>query len=82
MANGTAWDTETVTVQYLSLQDVADHVGVSRNTIATYARMPSFPEPDVVVGSDLNARRGWSVETIDEWNANRRGRGWRKGSGQ
>jgi len=78
MANGTAWDTETVTVQYLSLQEVADRIGVTRNTVAKY----KLPEPDVVVGSDLNARRGWSVETIDRWNANRPGQGWRKGSGQ
>jgi len=62
-----------VTVEYLSLQGVADHLGVSRNTIAKY----KLPEPDVRVGTGLNAPRGWSVATIDEWNAQRPGRGAR-----
>jgi len=64
-----------VTVQYLSLQDVADRLGVSRNSVAKY----NLPEPDVVVGSGINAPRGWSAETIDAWNASRPGRGWRAG---
>lgn len=58
---------EGVPRQYLSLQDVADHLGVSRNTVAKLR----LPEPDVIVGSDFNARRGWSVATIDAWNATR-----------
>lgn len=62
-----------VTVQYLSLQDVADRLGVSRNSVAKY----KLPEPDVIVGSGINAPRGWSAETIDKWNANRPGRGAR-----
>ena len=64
-----------MTVQYLSLQDVADHLGVSRNTVAKLR----LPEPDVRVGSGHNAPRGWSVDRIDEWNANRPGSGnWGK----
>lgn len=66
-------ENEGVTVNYLSLQDVADRIGVARNTVAKY----KLPEPDVIVGSDLNARRGWSVATIDAWNARRPGRGAR-----
>jgi hypothetical protein len=65
-----------MTVDYLSLQDVADHLGVSRNTVAKY----KLPEPDVRVGSGLNAPRGWSTKTIDDWNAQRPGPGyWRRG---
>lgn len=72
------WETRGVTRQYLSLQDVADHLGVSRNTVAQY----KLPEPDVRVGTGLNAPRGWSVETIDAWNAQRPGRGrWGKRNG-
>lgn len=64
-----------MTVQYLSLQDVADHLGVSRNTVAKLR----LPEPDVRVGSGHNAPRGWSEATIDEWHANRPGSGrWGK----
>jgi hypothetical protein len=60
-----------MTVEYLSLQDVADHLGVSRNAVAKY----KLPEPDVRVGSGLNAPRGWSTKTIDDWNAQRPGPG-------
>lgn len=69
-----------VTVQYLSLQDVADRLGISRSGAAKL----QLPEPDVRVGSGNNAPRGWSAATIDEWNAQRPGRGnWgsRKGAG-
>jgi len=60
-----------VTVQYLSLQDVADRLKKSRSTVAKL----QLPEPDVRVGSGHNAPRGWLPETIDAWNAQRPGRG-------
>ena len=66
-----ACEDRNVTVQYLSLQDVADHLGVSRNTVAKLR----LPEPDVRVGSGHNAPRGWALETIDAWNAQRPGPG-------
>lgn len=66
-----ARDTEDMTVQYMSLLDVAKHLDVSRDTVAKYA----LPEPDVRVGSGINAARGWSKATIDAWNASRPGRG-------
>lgn len=72
VSHGTS-DNCRVTVRYLSLQDVAARIGVSRNTVQGY----KLPEPDVIVGSDFNARRGWLPETIDEWNRNRPGRGAR-----
>ncbi len=60
-----------VTVEYLSLQGVADRLGVSRNTVAKLR----LPEPDVRVGTGRNAPRGWSEQTIDRWNAKRPGPG-------
>ncbi len=70
-----ARDTEGMTVEYLSLLDVARRLGVSRDTVAKY----NLPEPDVRVGSGINAARGWTAATIDEWNAARPGRGrWGK----
>jgi hypothetical protein len=55
----------------MSLQDVARHLGVTRNSVAKYR----LPEPDVRVGSGPNAARGWSLATIDTWNAARPGPG-------
>lgn len=63
-----------MTTRYLSLQGVADHLGVSRNSVAKY----NLPAPDVIVGEGLNAPRGWSEATIDAWNESRPGKGWRK----
>lgn len=60
-----------MTKEYLSLQDVANHLGVSRNTVAKLR----LPAPDVRVGSGPNAPRGWAVATIDAWNARRPGPG-------
>ena len=56
-----------MTVQYLSLQDVASRIGKTRDATSKL----QLPEPDVVVGSDLNARRGWLPETIDAWASGR-----------
>lgn len=53
---------------FMSLTEVAEHLGVRRDTLNRY----NLPEPDALVGD----RRGWTVETIDEWNRNRPGRGW------
>lgn len=71
---GVSCDTDCMTRRYMSLQGVADHLGVSRNSVAKY----NLPEPDVIVGEGLNAPRGWSEETIDSWNESRPGKGWRR----
>lgn len=57
---------------YLSLQDVADRLGLSRNTIGNYATQGRLPEPDVIVGQRQRVR-GWLPETIDQWNTQRPG---------
>jgi predicted DNA-binding transcriptional regulator AlpA len=54
--------------KFLSVTEVADKVGLSRNTVKSYSRIPGrLPEPDALVGNV----RGWLPETIDEWNARR-----------
>lgn len=55
--------------RYLSLTEVARRLGVTKGALARY----KLPAPDVVVGSI----RGWSEQTIDEWNARRPGHGGR-----
>ncbi|MFT3663188.1 MAG: XRE family transcriptional regulator [Gordonia sp. (in: high G+C Gram-positive bacteria)] len=54
---------------YLSAAEVAERIGVVRSAISRY----KMPEPDALIGQT----RGWLPETIDEWNANRPGRGAR-----
>ena len=55
--------------RYLSLTEVAQRLGVTKGALARY----KLPEPDVLVGSI----RGWSEQTIDDWNAARTGHGGR-----
>ena len=56
--------------RYLSLTEVAQRLGVTKGALARY----KLPEPDVLVGSI----RGWSEQTIDDWNAARPGHGGRQ----
>jgi len=67
----------------LSLAEVEERVGVKSGGLAAYLRRPgAFPDPDVVVGvSSSRPVRGWMPETIDAWNASRRGREWRAKGG-
>lgn len=62
----------------LSLAEVEERVGVKSGGLAAYLRRPgAFPDPDVVIGSGARPARGWMPETIDAWNASRRGQEWR-----
>lgn len=56
-----------MTCRYLSLTEVAERLNITKGALARY----KLPEPDVNVGST----RGWSEQTIDEWNAARPGQG-------
>lgn len=56
-------------IHYLSMAEVADRIGVKPGTLSRYR----LPEPDAVIAG----RRGWLPDTIDQWNANRPGRGAR-----
>lgn len=65
---------------YLGVAQVAERIGVKAGALSRY----KLPDPDVIIGA-LNddgtiARgsfRGWLPATIDDWNANRPGRGAR-----
>ena len=59
--------TPTVTRRYLSLTEVAERLNITKGALARY----KLPEPDVYVGRT----RGWTEQTIDEWNAARPGQG-------
>ena len=56
-----------MTEHYLSVTEVAQRLNITTAAVSTY----KLPEPDVMIGHT----RGWLPETIDEWNANRPGRG-------
>ena len=54
--------------RFLSVTEFAHRIGVKPATMSRY----KLPEPDAWIGKV----RGWRVETIDTWNANRPGPGW------
>lgn len=66
--------------RYLNQAQFAERIGVAPNTLGRY----KLPDADVVVGPinddgtiPRGTVRGWLPETIDEWNAERPGRGAR-----
>ncbi|MDI9900522.1 helix-turn-helix transcriptional regulator [Rhodococcus sp. IEGM 1409] len=67
-------------VLYLSRAQLAERIGLSSDSLSRY----KLPTPDVVIGPvnddgtiPRGSTRGWTPETVDEWNANRPGRGAR-----
>lgn len=67
-------------LRFLSANQVAERIGVKPPSLARY----KLPDPDVIVGPvnddgslPRGTTRGWLPATIDEWNANRPGRGAR-----
>lgn len=64
-----------MTTHYLTANGIADRVGLSHTTIRSYQRDGLLPEPDAVLGTGNAVKHGWLPETIDAWNAKRRGRG-------
>lgn len=65
------------TIHYLAIPQVAERIGAKPDTVSRYYRDGRLPEPDAQIGA---RQVGWLPETIDAWNASRRGQGWRKGS--
>ncbi|MCV7205326.1 hypothetical protein H7J71_25305 [Mycolicibacterium peregrinum] len=66
--------------RYLNVAQVEEHLGLRRGALSKI----KMPEPDVIVGPvdddgkiPRGTARGWTVETIDEWNASRPGQGAR-----
>lgn len=56
-----------MTIKYLSVTDVSKRLGISTAAVSAY----KLPQPDALIGRT----RGWLPETIDQWNAQRPGRG-------
>lgn len=80
MADSTAHGTIAgMTVEYMGPAEVAAYLRrrydatLEATTIRQYAVKGRMPEPDVRIGPN----GGWSEATIDEWWANRPGRGAR-----
>lgn len=58
-----------VTTRYLSRTELAERIGVKPDTLGRY----NLPEPDALIGTT----RGWLLDTVDRWHAERPGRGRR-----
>ena len=56
-----------MTIKYLSVTDVSKRLGISTAAVSAY----KLPQPDALIGRT----RGWLPDTIDQWNAQRPGRG-------
>jgi hypothetical protein len=69
-----------VTLRFLNRAQLAERIGLDPNSLSKLR----LPEPDVTIGP-VNADgtlprgtvRGWTVETVDRWQAARPGRGAR-----
>jgi predicted DNA-binding transcriptional regulator AlpA len=61
--------------RYLSISEVAERTGLTRNTAKSYSQVPGrLPEPDAMIGRV----KGWLPETIDAWwEQRKRRKGWR-----
>lgn len=64
-----------MTIHYLTISGVANHLGISPHTAKKYADEGRLPDPDAITGDGPRATRGWLPATIDQWQANRPGRG-------
>lgn len=57
--------------RYLSISEVAERTGLTRNTAKSYSQVPGrLPPPDAMVGRV----KGWLPETIDAWWEQRKAR--------
>lgn len=59
--------------QFLSVNQVAELLGVSVNSVKGYRAKGLLPEPDAKVGNAF----GWRQKTIEAWNERRPGSGAR-----
>lgn len=63
--------------EYLGTAAVAQRVGLTVPTIRSYILKDLMPAPDVIITTPSGPLRGWSPETIDQWQRSRPGRGAR-----
>lgn len=54
-------------LKFLGRKEVADRLGVKTDSLNGY----DLPDPDALIGT----HRGWLPATIDQWSAERPGRG-------
>ncbi|MBG6085796.1 helix-turn-helix transcriptional regulator [Zhihengliuella flava] len=64
-----------MTIRYLSLNGLAQRIGVSPHTAKKYADEGRLPEPDALIGDGDRPTKGWLPETVDTWQGARPGRG-------
>lgn len=69
--------TQPEPTRYLSLSGLAAAAGISVGTARSYSHQGRLPAPDAVIGNGPSAVRGWTPATVQEWMANRPGRGAR-----
>lgn len=68
-----------MSTRYLSLHGFAKRIGLAYSTLRSYQREKRLPEPDAIIGEGNAVTYGWLPETIDQWQANRPGRGnWKR----
>jgi predicted DNA-binding transcriptional regulator AlpA len=60
---------------YLTADEVAAKIGVSRRTVYQYKTRGTLPPPDEQPGRTPM----WKTSTIEQWIESRPGQGWRKG---
>jgi predicted DNA-binding transcriptional regulator AlpA len=60
---------------YLTADDLAQRLGIRRATVHRYQARGDLPKPDEHVGRTPL----WATTSIDAWEQNRPGRGWRRG---
>ena len=56
-----------MTIEYLSVTDVSKRLGISTAAVSAY----KLPQPDALIGRP----RGWKTAPLDQWHAQRPGRG-------
>lgn len=66
-----------MTVNYLSLNGLAERVGIAPSTAKRYLIDKRLPEPDATIGAGSSPTFGWLPETVDAWQASRPGKGGR-----
>ena len=62
---------------YLGTAAVAERAGLAVATVRSYIRKGLLPDADVIITTPSGPLRGWSPETIDQWQRSRPGRGAR-----
>jgi len=61
---------------FLSLEQFGERAGIAYSTMQKYSHEKKLPQPDAVIGEGRHRPTpGWTEATVDQWRANRVGRG-------